>query len=178
MTSATKKPEKPVLEPSGTAAVDEEKAAELKVQTGRRLGSLECGFCGVTSATADDNASHMGTEHGFFIPELEYLVNLEGLLAYLGDKIGVGHCCVWCHRVFESLGAVRQHMADLSHCKMVFYEDSDSMAGEYDEFYNFEEAIARELPELKLSADGSQLMIGDNKSIGHRDYKVRNCMSF
>jgi pre-60S factor REI1 len=34
-------------------------------------------------------------QHGFFIPFVENLVDLEGLLTYLGEKIGIGHVCLW-----------------------------------------------------------------------------------
>jgi len=34
--------------------------------------------------------------HGFFIPFVEYLTDLEGFLNYLGAKVGVGHVCLWC----------------------------------------------------------------------------------
>ncbi len=75
--------------------------------------------------------------HGFFIPDVEFLVDLPGLLSYLGDKVGVGFCCVFCHKVFESVQAVRQHMIASGHCKMVYDDDEDSEAGEFDEFYDF-----------------------------------------
>lgn len=63
---------------------DAEVKAEKKVEKGRRLGFLECSFCGEKSADAEENAAHMGLHHGFFVPDVEYLTNLEGLLSYIG----------------------------------------------------------------------------------------------
>ena len=55
----------------------------------------------------------MSEKHSFFLPDLEYLIDLEGLLKYLGAKIGQGHLCIWCDEkktAFQSLDAVRKHM--------------------------------------------------------------------
>jgi hypothetical protein len=112
-------------------------AVEKRIEKGRRLGFLECIFCSKTSASAEETAEHMSECHSFFIPDVEYLVDLAGLLSYLGDKVGVGFCCVFCHRVFESVQAARQHMEALSHAKMVYGDDEDAEAGEFDEFYEF-----------------------------------------
>lgn len=140
---------------------------EEKIKKGRRLGALECAFCGDTSATTpEENAAHGLSAHGFFIPDVEYLVDLEGMLAYIGDKIGVGHCCLYCHRIFATIGACRDHMASMSHCKIVYDEAED----EWDDFYDFSSAPVPE--ELTLSPDGNQLMVGDGKVLGHRDFRV------
>ena len=55
----------------------------------------------------------MSEKHSFFLPDLEYLIDLEGLLKYLGAKIGQGHLCIWCNEkksAFLSLDSVRKHM--------------------------------------------------------------------
>ncbi len=167
--------------PLKKAAADDETgegdAVAKRIAKGRRLGSLECVFCSHMSETAEDTAEHMSIAHGFFIPDVEYLSDLAGLLSYLGDKVGVGFCCVYCHRVFESMQAARQHMNALSHCKMVFNDDNDAEAGEYDDFYDFSatygEETMKQLPVLTVSADGTQLLLGDSgKAIGHRDMRV------
>jgi len=51
--------------------------------------------------------------HSFFIPEIEYLVDLRGLIKYLGEKISVGNVCLYCNgrgKGMKSLEAVRKHM--------------------------------------------------------------------
>ncbi len=35
----------------------------------------------------DKNIEHLTAKHSFFIPDAEYLVDLDGLLAYLGAKV-------------------------------------------------------------------------------------------
>ena len=53
---------------------------------------------------------HMTKVHSFFIPEIEYLIDLGGLIKYLGEKISIGNACLYCKREMKSLEAVRKHM--------------------------------------------------------------------
>ena len=47
----------------------------------------ECLFCNHHSNNLDKNLNHMTIEHSFFLPDPEFLVNLEGLIEYLGAKV-------------------------------------------------------------------------------------------
>ena len=47
----------------------------------------ECLFCNHHSNNLDKNVNHMTVEHSFFLPDPEFLVNLEGLIEYLGAKV-------------------------------------------------------------------------------------------
>jgi pre-60S factor REI1 len=90
-----------------------------------------------------DSLAHMLTEHGFFVPFIEYLADIEGLLVYLGYKVGVGCVCLYCNgrgrASYGSLYAVQAHMSDKSHCK-VRMEDEDEE--ELLEFYDFSITVA------------------------------------
>lgn len=112
---------------------------DAKIAAARsRLSPTHCLFCPTTSASLDDNLSHMSTAHSFFVPDAEYLVDLPGLLAYLGEKVAVGNVCVYCNgrgREFRTLDAVRKHMLDKGHCKLAYEEESDRL--EYSDFYDF-----------------------------------------
>ncbi|MEQ2169132.1 hypothetical protein GOODEAATRI_021761 [Goodea atripinnis] len=48
----------------------------------------DCLFCSHHSKSLLKNVAHMTTVHSFFIPDVEFLVNLKGLIRYLGAKIG------------------------------------------------------------------------------------------
>lgn len=50
----------------------------------------ECMFCPHQSENFLDNVKHMSVAHSFFIPDADYLVDMEGLLVYLADKITKG----------------------------------------------------------------------------------------
>jgi hypothetical protein len=51
------------------------------------LSVEECLFCPHASDSLEKNVKHMTTAHSFFIPDVEYLVDLEGFISYLGKDI-------------------------------------------------------------------------------------------
>ena len=62
--------------------------------------------------------------HGFFIPDSEFCADPEGLVAYLGEKIAMGHYPLHVRgddangRQFRSARATQQHMIDANKCYM------------------------------------------------------------
>jgi len=71
-----------------------------------------CIFCKHHSGSLYKNLKHMTKVHSFFLPDTKYLVDLRGLLMYLGAKVAEGFMCLWCNAAFDSLEAVRNHMID------------------------------------------------------------------
>lgn len=55
------------------------------------IPTTDCLFCLHHSANVDKNVMHMSTAHSFFVPDVEYLTNLQGLLQYLGAKARTGN---------------------------------------------------------------------------------------
>ena len=51
---------------------------------GEALGEEECLFCSHVSDSLETNVQHMTSAHSFFIPDIEYLTDLPGLIGYLG----------------------------------------------------------------------------------------------
>lgn len=91
--------------------------------------------------------------HGFFIPDLEYLVDIEGLIRYLGEKVSVGNICLHCNgkgRQIKSLEAVRKHMVDKGHCKIPYDTESEMM--EIVDFYDFRSSYPEEQQRKMLEA--------------------------
>lgn len=119
----------------------EEEASTLdeKIAAARsKLSPLHCLFCARVSPSLEDNLTHMSGEHSFFIPDAEYLVDIAGLVAYLGEKIAVGNVCIYCNdkgREFRTLDAVRKHMLDKSHCKIAYDTERDML--EMSDYYDF-----------------------------------------
>lgn len=94
-------------------------------------------FCGHESNDFVDNMKHMSVVHSFFVPDTEYIIDLEGLIMYLGAKISRDFICIWCNergRTFYTLDAVRKHMIDKGHCKML--HEGLALA-EYADFYDY-----------------------------------------
>lgn len=76
-------------------------------------------------------------QHSFFIPDIEFLTNLKGLIAYIGDKISIANMCIYCNekgKTWHTTEAARGHMIDKGHCKIEYEGDADL---EYAEFYDF-----------------------------------------
>jgi len=104
-----------------------------------RISPLQCLFCPAPAfKSIDENISHMASAHSFFIPDLEYLTDLSGLLSFLGERIAVDNTCIFClrkSREFRSLDAVRKHMLDKGHCKIAYDTESERLA--VSDFYDF-----------------------------------------
>lgn len=131
------------LECEDTEAVDEmeEQDAEDREASGSppagAIPVTDCLFCSHHSSSLMKNVAHMTKTHSFFIPDIEYLSDLKGLIRYLGEKVGVGKICLWCNekgKSFYSTEAVQAHMNDKSHCKL--FTDGDA-ALEFADFYDF-----------------------------------------
>lgn len=140
---------------------DVEMTIDQKIAQARtRLTTSDCLFCPTKSDSLPSNLEHMSVAHGFFIPDAEYLVDLAGLLAYLGEKVAVGNVCIFCYgrkrrnpntkakvikekdeaeeevgREFRSLEATRRHMVDKAHCKIAY--DTEDERLEISDYYDF-----------------------------------------
>ncbi|XP_078655879.1 cytoplasmic 60S subunit biogenesis factor ZNF622-like isoform X1 [Branchiostoma floridae x Branchiostoma belcheri] len=152
---------------------------------GTPLTEGQCLFCSREGGDLDDNMQHMTVEHSFYIPDVEYLVDLEGLIKYLGEKVGGAFFCLYCNekgRTFYSLEAAQGHMRDKGHTKMLM--EGDAML-EYADFYDFrksypdyqsegaaggqeEEEEPVEKEELRITDDDTQLVLPSGSRVGHR----------
>jgi pre-60S factor REI1 len=115
-----------------------------------KLSPTNCLFCPTKSSSLDENLTHMSAAHSFFIPDAEYLVDLTGLIQYLGEKIAVGNVCIYCNgkgREFRSLDAVRKHMVDRSHCKIAYDTQNEKL--EISDYYDFTSSYPVELQKKK-----------------------------
>ena len=112
---------------------------DAKIAAARaRLSPNNCLFCSQTFGALSESLTHMASVHSFFIPDGEYLVDIPGLITYLGEKIAVGNVCIYCNeggRAFRSLDAVRKHMLAKSHCKIAYDRERDRL--EISDYYDF-----------------------------------------
>lgn len=146
------------LECEDTEAMEdgvEQDAEEEEAEEGPPLGAIpirDCLFCSHHSSSLMKNVAHMTKVHSFFIPDIEYLSDIKGLIKYLGEKVGVGKICLWCNekgKSFYSTEAVQAHMNDKSHCKL--FTDGDA-ALEFADFYDFRSSY----PDHKEGKDPSE----------------------
>ncbi|KZT19899.1 hypothetical protein NEOLEDRAFT_1183000 [Neolentinus lepideus HHB14362 ss-1] len=127
---------------------------DAKIAAARsRLSPLHCLFCPTVSTSVSDNLTHMAVTHSFFIPDAEFLTDVEGLLTYLGEKVAVGNVCLYCNgkgREFRTLDAVRKHMVDKSHCKIAYEKEDDRL--EVSDYYDFTSSY----PDAKKKKQGDE----------------------
>ena len=131
----------------------------------------DCLFDSHHSSSLEKNLSYMMTNYSFFLPDPEFITDLEGLMGYLGAKVGQGHMCLWCNKRFSSVRDVQRHMVDTGHCKLRF--DTEAMM-EYDEWYDYTASYPdQENPEGEvdlnvLDDSGFELVLPSGTKIGHR----------
>lgn len=130
---------------------------------------LQCLFCNVESASMDVNLSHMSHAHSFYIPDAEYLIDMESLLGYLFAVVSMFHECLFCKTIKTTKFAVQHHMRGKSHCKLDF-EDAEH---DFKEFYDFSGHVDDEgdqptMTKVTLLPDADELRLPSGKVLGHR----------
>ncbi|KAI8832675.1 C2H2 type zinc-finger-domain-containing protein [Chytriomyces cf. hyalinus JEL632] len=118
---------------------DIQSLVQQKLDESPRLATTDCIFCPAAEFESVESAlHHMSVQHSFMIPDIEYLVDLEGLLEHLGQKVSLGNVCLSCNEdgpVMYSMDAVRSHMKLKGHCKIAYETEEDRM--ELAEYYDF-----------------------------------------
>ena len=127
-------------------------------------------------ATVDECVEYMATTFGFFIPDVEYLVDLEGFLQYLGEKVKLGGFCLYCQKQQKPGRPCQNHMRSKSHCKIAFQEGIDME--EFEDFYDYtssyndvSEDAEGNVKQVEISPIG-ELVLLDGRVAGHRAYRI------
>lgn len=173
------KPDVPSLSAEELMKMTDEEIYEYRMKTCKHLTSTDCLFCKESFPTLKANMRHMHSVHSFFIPDVDYLSDLEGMLKYLGEKISVGWTCLTCNgkgKAFHSMEAVQDHMRTMGHCKIAY--DTDEDEEEFAEYFDFSEyykenGINPDEPgpsEIQQNAYG-ELILSDSTLAGHRDLR-------
>ena len=92
-------------------------------------------FDGTKHETIEDNVLYMSKKFGFFIPDIEYLSDLSGLLQLLAAKLQEGHVCIYCDKQFGSLQGVRGHMLDSNHSRIGTH--TDELLDDIEDYYTY-----------------------------------------
>ncbi|KAF9888657.1 hypothetical protein FE257_008415 [Aspergillus nanangensis] len=99
------------------------------------FSSARCLFCNEQSASLQENTEHMFKSHGMFIPERDFLVDVEGLIHYLWRKINENSECLYCHAIRNTPTGAQTHMRDKSHCMIAFESEDEQI--EIGQYYDF-----------------------------------------
>ncbi|MQL68400.1 hypothetical protein Taro_000710 [Colocasia esculenta] len=116
-----------------------------------------CFICDLKHETIESCMVHMHKQHGFFIPDVEYLKDPKGFLTYLGLKVMRDFMCLYCNdrcHPFQSLDAVRKHMIAKGHCKVRYGDGGDDEEVELEEFYDYSSSY--------VDTDGKQIVLSND----------------
>lgn len=182
--SLKKKSEKSVQEADTEDPASDEEEEEVEECEDEGLGITECLFCPHESLSFEKNMKHMSRSHSFFVPDLEYVVDLKGLIGYLGEKIGIGKMCLFCNeksKAFLSIEAVQNHMVSKSHTKLDYEGDA---ALEYSDWYDFTSSypsnskndndgddVNVDTGTLSVDETTNELCLPSGAKAGHRDLR-------
>ncbi|ORX76487.1 hypothetical protein K493DRAFT_321545 [Basidiobolus meristosporus CBS 931.73] len=160
---------------------------DKKKEQAVRLTPEDCLFCTQKSQSFEDNVDHMTKAHSFFIPDIEYLTDIQGLFKYLGEKISVANICLYCNgkgRTYRTLEAVRGHMVDKGHCKVAYEKEEDIL--EISDYYDFTSSYPEEMRvddeneeladddmvnPIAYGEEETELVLPSGARVGHRSLK-------
>eukprot|EP01125_Pyxidicula_operculata_P000257 TRINITY_DN10336_c0_g1_i1.p1 TRINITY_DN10336_c0_g1~~TRINITY_DN10336_c0_g1_i1.p1 ORF type:complete len:357 (-),score=83.93 TRINITY_DN10336_c0_g1_i1:214-1284(-) len=179
---ATGEASTPVIAPASgeePKQATEEELIDEKIAAAPRLTLVDSLFDRHQSTDLESNINYMTKNHGFYIPEIEYVKDLSGLITYLGEKISIGNTCLFCEKTFYSMNAVQDHMRALAHCKMWWDDNED----EYADYYDLEALDKRfalpteadqesENSNVYVSSTNELVLRDKGKVLGHRDLAV------
>lgn len=171
--SPVKRPSNP--QPAASDNADQETAEETRdadnktpVQPEPTWTLESCLFCNYKSPTVPLNAHHMERFHNMFIPERAYLVDLDGLMNQLQQKVHDGHECLYCGKYRSTAFACQTHMRDKGHCIIPFETEEQQL--EIGEHYDFRSTYSDD--EEEEDEDEDEEAIGGAKLGGRRTTKT------
>ncbi|KAJ5411255.1 Zinc finger U1-type [Penicillium crustosum] len=142
-----------VTEGLKTATIDEEEDEDMESEIKKDdFLASRCLFCKTESTDIHTNVDHMRIDHGMFIPEQKYLVDLDGLVNYLYRKITENFECLYCHAMKNDAQAIQTHMRDKSHC-MIAFESEDEQV-EIGQYYDFRSTYSEDEDESTADSGG------------------------
>lgn len=159
---------------------DNSMADDFSEAGNERIGVFECIYCGVKHKQIERNVSHMFREHGLFIPERSYLIDLPGLLNFLIDKIVVQKCCFCCNFEGSTLESIRAHMHSKRHCRLP-YETKEERE-RLSQFYDFSSLSESSHESQRSSQNDKEIHFSDlaedinnaNSEPGHAEQDINS----
>lgn len=142
-----------------------DEAEEEEEEEPPEINPCQCPFDSHISTTPTTNLLYMKTNYSFFLPDYEYISDLEGFLGYCNEKVRWGTTCLYCQKSFTSAEGTVKHMRDKRHCK-ILYESGVDME-EYDVFYDFTNMY---------NDDDDDKDDGKKKNIGKKQHTITAAM--
>jgi len=119
-----------------------------------------CVFCKAEEfADTNANLEHMLAAHGFHLPDMAAVTDVEGLVNYCAEKVHVGRICLFCDKGFASTDACAEHMVAKAHCRLAWeYEDQ---VDEFADFYDFARLDAEDKGTMHVDSVTGELVLTD-----------------
>jgi pre-60S factor REI1 len=149
-----------IEETSEIAQAEESVATDADEDVPTEVSLKRCLFCNYDSPDVTCNATHMERVHGMFIPEREYLVDLDGLIGALHEKIYDDHECLGCGKLKPTIFGLQTHMRDKAHCRIRYDTEDEQL--EIGEFYDFRSTYS----DAEDESDSEDALPGKQKSGG------------
>lgn len=91
----TVEPKKPVvqaavIEDANDGEVEEVDSDDWEEDYDNPIENDNCMFCTHHSEDLTANLQHMAVGHSFFVPDMDFVIDLSGLMLYLGEKVARG----------------------------------------------------------------------------------------
>lgn len=131
---------------------------------------LQCLFCNAESAFMDSNLTHMLHTHSFFIPDAQYLIDMESFLSYLFAVVSVFHECLFCGSLKTTKFGVQDHMRGKGHCKLDFDDDEHDLKHFYDFSGDVDDEGDQPKTDVTLTLNEHELRLPSGKVLGHRSW--------
>jgi pre-60S factor REI1 len=138
---------------------EEEEAETTKTDSVMPDTTITCLFCNSRAPSVEANVLHMQKKHGMFIPEKPYLVDLEGLIGWLSDRVHALHECLYCGLAKHTAHGIQTHMRDKGHCMIAFDHEEDMI--EVGQFYDFRSSYSD--GEEEESDDEDEIKVASGK---------------
>lgn len=125
-----------------------------------------CIYCGLPHTDLEVNVTHMFKNHGLYLPERSYLIDLKGLLEFLISIIVLDNECLCCNFKGKNLESIRAHVTSKGHCRLPFETKEEKAL--LSRFYDFSPINS----EIQPSSSSNS-----NKKVGFNDTDEINIIS-
>lgn len=143
-----------------------------------------CIFCATESPSVEQNLSHMSSTHGFRIPDLDHLTDVDTFLGFLSTTVKDYHECLYCGHEKASVQGIRQHMISKGHCMInmdpgseyLEFWDSSGSSSEEEEGGGMEESTSVSTPKQSsrpMSSSNPELRLPSGAVITPRSQNPR-----
>ena len=170
---ASSSPDKPI--PAGASTSMDVESQVIKAVEAFTPNPRCCIWDGQEFPDTTSNLEHMLSAHGFHIPDMDAVINVEGMVNYCAEKVHVGRICLFCDKPFATGEACVDHMLAKGHCRLAW--EFEDQVEEFAEFYDFSKGQDVDRGTMEIDSATGELVLTDADGRVHkygpgREYKT------